>query len=141
MKKLSLLNHVYQNTQMGIESLPLLKSKSQDNTFQRAIDHQYREYKQLNQRAQNLMKKKHITPKDVPSMAKMSATVMTNMKTLMDRSTSHLAEMVIQGNTMGVTQITRALHETKAPDAEVKALAHQLQKTTETNVKELQKFL
>ena len=62
---------------MGIESLPLLKSKSQDNTFQRAIDHQYREYKQLNQRAQNLMKKKHITPKDVPSMAKMSATVMT----------------------------------------------------------------
>lgn len=141
MKRLSLLNHVYQNTQMGIESLPLLKSKSQDQTFQRAIEHQYQEYKQLNQRAQNLMKKKHISPKDVTPMAKMSATVMTNMKTLMDRSTSHLAEMVIQGNTMGVTQITRALHETKAPDSEVKALAHQLLKTTESNVKALQKFL
>ncbi|WP_434310026.1 hypothetical protein [Hominifimenecus sp. rT4P-3] len=141
MKKLSLLNHVYQNTQMGLESLPLLKSKSQDTTFQKAIDHQYREYKQINQRAQNLMKKKHITPKDVRPTAKMSATVMTNMKTLMDRSTSHLAEMVIQGNTMGVTQITRALHETKAPDAEVKALAQQLLKTTDNNLQALRKFL
>lgn len=141
MKKLSLLNHVYQNTQMGLESLPLLKSKSQDTTFQKAIDQQYREYKQINLRAQNLMKKKHITPKDVGPTAKMSATVMTNMKTLMDRSTSHLAEMVIQGNTMGVTQITRALHETKAPDAEVKALAQQLLKTTDNNVQALRKFL
>ena len=141
MKKFSLLNHVYQNTQMGVESLPLLASKSQDTPFRQAVDRQWREYRKLNRQAQELMQKHHIPAREVSSAAKMSATVMTNMKTLMDRSTSHLAEMVIQGNTMGVTQITRALHQDRDADPESRALAERLLATTDQNLQELRKFL
>ncbi len=141
MKKLSLLNHVYQNTQMGVESLPLLAAKSQDCTFRQAVGRQWKEYRELNRQAEELLRKKQIPVRDVGNAAKMSATVMTNMRTLMDRTTSHLAEMAIQGNTMGVTQITRALHEDRDSDPESRALAERLLQATDRNLQDLRKFL
>ena len=141
MRKLSLLNHVYQNTQMGVESLPLLASKSQDSAFRQAVGRQWQEYRTLNQEAEALLRQRRLPARDVGNAAKMSATVMTNMKTLLDRSTSRLAEMAIQGNTMGVTQITRALREAPDADPESRALARRLLQTTDRNLLALRKFL
>ena len=141
MKKLSLLNHVYQNTQMGVESLPLLAAKSRDNTFRQEVGRQWREYRDLNRQAEALLRQKQMPIQEVGPAARRSAAAMTNMKTLLDRSTSRLAEMVIQGNTMGATQITRALHQNRDSDPESRALAEKLLQAADHNLLAMRKFL
>ena len=127
-----LLNRIHKNTQMGLETLP---------TFRDTIRKQITEYRDLNRKAERLMRDSGFEVQSVSPMAKMSATVMTNVKTLMDTSTSHLAEIVIQGSNMGVTQITRAMHRSRPGDASVRALADQLLRAEEKNIKTLREFL
>jgi len=38
------------------------------------------------------------------------------MNTLIDSTDSHIAQMVIQGSTMGVTQMTKLLHSSEGAD-------------------------
>ena len=136
-----LLNRIHKNTQMGLETLPLLSMRAEDTTFRDTIRKQITEYRDLNRKAERLMRDSGFEVQSVSPMAKMSATVMTNVKTLMDTSTSHLAEIVIQGSNMGVTQITRAMHRSRPGDASVRALADQLLRADEKNIKTLREFL
>ena len=126
---------------MGLETLPLLASKSRDTRFRNTLREQYQNYYSLNQKAEAMMKRRGMKIKDVSDMAKMSATAMTNMKTLMDRSTSRLAEMAIQGSNMGVTKITKALHETRTTEHEAIELADQVLKAEMKNLAALREFL
>ena len=136
-----LLNRIHKNTQMGLETLQLLSMRAEDTTFRDTIRKQITEYRDLNRKAERLMRDSGFEVQSVSPMAKMSATVMTNVKTLMDTSTSHLAEIVIQGSNMGVTQITRAMHRSRPGDASVRALADQLLRAEEKNIKTLREFL
>ena len=129
-----LLNRIHKNTQMGLETLPLLSMRAEDTTFRDTIRKQITEYRDLNRKAERLMRDSGFEVQSVSPMAKMSATVMTNVKTLMDTSTSHLAEIVIQGSNMGV-------HRSRPGDASVRALADQLLRAEEKNIKALREFL
>ena len=74
-------------------------------------------------------------------MAKTMSAMMTGMKTMEDRSTSHMAEMMVEGNTMGITKITKRLHEYDGGDQAVKELAEDLLKTEENNTEQMKRFL
>jgi len=136
-----LLEQVYRNTQMGIEALPLLASKAQDASLKGVLHEQWKDYKQLNKKAAQMMRSQGMAVKDLSEASKMSSTAMTNMKTLMDRSASHLAEMAIDGSNTGITKITKALHDSRQSDKKAISLAEDLLKTEERNLKELREFL
>lgn len=137
----NLLNRIHKNTQMGLETLPLLSLRTADTVFRDTLRNQITEYRDLNRKAERLMREAGYEVHEITPAAKLSATVMTNMKTLMNTSTSHLAEMAIQGSNMGVTQITRAIHRNRPGNASVRALADQLLRTEEKNMKTLREFL
>ena len=67
--------------------------------------------------------------------------MMIRAKTLTDRSPSRIAEMMIQGSTMGTIQMTRRLHSCEAADAEALLLAHKLLRTEENNIEQMKEFL
>ena len=136
-----LLNRIHRNTQMGLETLPLLASKAEDTQFKNTLREQWKDYQALNTEAETLMRKRGIKIRGVNEMARMSAVTMTNMKTLMDRSTSKLAEMAIQGSNMGVTKITKALHETRTTEHEAIDLANRVLKVEMKNLAELREYL
>lgn len=136
-----LLNRIHRNTQMGLETLPLLASKAQDTNFKNTLKEQWKDYHELNRQAEELMKKRGIKVRGVNEMTRMSAVTMTNMKTLMDRSTSRLAEMAIQGSNMGVTKITKALHETRTTEHEAIGLAEKVLKAEMKNLAALREYL
>ena len=137
----NLLDRIYRNTQMGIETLPLLASKAQDTSLKGVLHEQWTDYKQLNRKAAQMMRSQGMAVRDISEATRMSSTAMTNMKTLMDRSTSHLAEMAIEGSNMGITKITKAIHDSCHSDKKAISLAEDLLKTEERNLKELREFL
>ena len=73
-------------------------------------------------------------------MVKASSEMMSAMKTMADHSTSKIAEMMIQGNTMGMTKSLKHLHDYHGKDERVRDLANKL-KTEEANIQQMKKFL
>lgn len=59
---------------------------------------------------------------------------MINLNTLTDKSTSHIAEMIIQGATMGVIDITKRIKEYSEVDEEILELANDLLKFEQRNI-------
>ena len=68
-------------------------------------------------------------PKGLNPMVKASSEMMSAMKTMADHSTSKIAEMMIQGNTMGMTKSLKHLHDYHGKDERVRDLANKLRKT------------
>ncbi len=60
---------------------------------------------------------------------------------MQDMQTSKLAEMLIQGSTMGVTGLTRQIRDYDGEDTEVLDFAKKQLKREEKNIDELKKFL
>lgn len=74
-------------------------------------------------------------------MARLSSEVMSTAKTLADPSASNIAEMVIQGNNMGITKSLKHLNDYAGNDPEVRNLAEKLLETEQANVEQMKPFL
>ena len=63
------------------------------------------------------------------------------LRTLPSFLTSKIAEMMIQGNTMGLTKGLRNLHSYHGKDVRVRELAHKLLATEEANIVQMKPYL
>lgn len=79
--------------------------------------------------------------KGLSTFEKLRTYLMINMQTMVDKSRSHMAEMLIQGSTMGINDAIKKLKE--YPDAEPKIgkLMGDLQKFEEKSLEKLKGFL
>ncbi len=136
-----LLNYIYQNSQMGTNTIEQLLGIVKDQDFKKQLDTQLKEYRDINDSAKNLLEKKGCNEKGVGALNEMTTYMMINIKTLTDKSTSHVAEMMIQGSTMGIIQATKNMKKFKGEDKEAVALMEKLLKTEENNFQQLKKYL
>jgi uncharacterized protein (DUF305 family) len=60
---------------------------------------------------------------------------------MMDHSATKIAEMMIQGSTMGVTKSLRTIRDCQLQDERVRDLANKLLKTEQANIEEMKQFL
>jgi len=58
-----------------------------------------------------------------------------------DNSKTHLASMLIDGYNMGITSVQKCINEMKRDNVEVPALAGDLMKTYDKNIKALREYL
>ena len=67
---------------------------------------------------------------------------MVNLQTMADDSVSHIAKMLIQGSSMGITEAVKKLHQYENDvEKDIKRLMEGLQKFEEENVEKLKEFL
>lgn len=138
---MALLNFVYQNAEMGKETIPKLAKMVENTDLRRVMESQLSEYQTIYNTAEEKIKKSNQEARGVGTMEKISAYTMLNLNTLLDKSSSHIAEMMMQGSNMGIIDITKKLKE--CPDAEPDTirLAQKLLKTEEHNLEEVKEFL
>lgn len=136
-----MLNYIYQNSQMGVNTIEQLVKISEDDEFKGYLTSQLREYKEINNKAMDIIKSMGFEEKGVGTFGEISTYMMINIKTLMDKSSSHIAEMMINGSTMGIIQATRSLKKYKDADKKIIALMEKLIETEENNFQQLKKFL
>ena len=76
-------------------------------------------------------------------MTKFWASVGIAMNTMIDASSSHLAEMVIEGSTMGITDTTKVINEYENdPECrEAVELARKIVKFEQDNIEIMKKYL
>lgn len=140
-----MLEKLYKNVKMGADSIVALlpKIKSEDTAFKSDLTVQHSCYEDFATRINDILSKAGEEAKEDSMMTKMSAKMGTTMNTLMDDSVSHIADMIIQGSTMGVTDTIKLLREyenTSASEASL-ALAREIVKFEEENIERMKSYL
>lgn len=136
-----MLNYIYQNSQMGIETIGQLAEITPDKEFKEHLHSQLEEYRYINNRAKEKLAQNGCEEKDISSLVKISAYLSIGMKTLIDRSTSHIAGMLMQGSVMGVVDVTRNIGKYSEACGGILELADRLLRFEECNINTLKKFL
>ena len=134
----TLLNDVFQNAQMGVDSTQRLIELVEDKPFQSVLIAQRNRYQDVYDRTLQLSDQEL---KGKKTLQKLSSTMMINLQTIKDKTPSHLAGMMIQGNTMGVIDMTKSLRENQAADPPVLALAQDLLSMQKVNIEEMKPYL
>lgn len=138
---IELLNYIHQNSEMGQNTLNQLIGIVEDNSFKEVLQSQFNEYKKIFDLSEEKIKEQNKEAKEINTFSKISTYMMINLKTLTNKSPSHISEMLIQGSTMGIIDITKKINEYNSADKEILDLADNLLKFEQNNIEELKKFL
>ena len=137
-----MLNFIYQNSQMGVETVNQLIPMIDNEAFKKRLEAQLKEYEQIHEEAKKLLNRHGYDEKGIGALEKIMAYLMIDMKTLMDKSSSHIAEMLIQGSNMGIIDAVKRINQyEKEAEKEVTALMKRLLKFEENNVERLKEAL
>ena len=139
----TMLDAMYKNVKMGADSIIDILDKAKDKPFREELTAQIERYEEYASKIGKMICDDGNTPKEENLMAKMSAKVGMAMNTMTDSSTSHLAQMVIEGATMGTTELTRLIREhenTNCSESTLK-LARDVVKFEEATIETMKKFL
>ena len=138
---LNLLEAVVQNTEMGKNTLEQIVPMTDDTQFKAELLRQRNLYHQLNQEAHTAMEACGGTAQGQSAMAKFNTNMGISMKTLTDKSTRNLAEMLSEGSSQGVMDCIKSQKD--YPDAAPgsKRLMQKVQDFEEDNRIRLERFL
>ena len=138
---LSLLEAVVQNTEMGKNTLEQIVPMTEDARFKAELLRQQNIYRQLNQEAHTAIAACGGTAQGQSAMAKFNTKMGVAMKTITDKSTRNLAEMLSEGSSQGVMDCVKSQKD--YPDAAPgsKRLMQKLQDFEEDNRIKLEQFL
>lgn len=136
-----LLNYVYQNSQMGTDTIKQLLDINEDAEFKSQLQSQYNEYKEIHEAARNMLDENGYDEKGIGAFEKMRTYLMINVQTLTDKSSSHIAEMMIIGSNMGVIDAIKNTRKYKDAEHDILSLMERLKAFEENNVTSLKAFL
>ena len=138
---------IYKNMKMGESSVLDLLPKVKNEQLREEMILHMEGYQRFSDRAKGMLNAEHREAKDAGIIAKVSAKMGTAMNTMMDSTASHIAEMMIEGSTMGITDHTRILHEltrgeSKDPNRDgVLGLTKDILSFEEAQIEKMKRFL
>lgn len=138
---IELLNQIHQNADMGRDSVRHVIQLSNDSQFLHVLNSQLDEYEEAYDESGEMLRAQGIQAEDASPMAKAMSRVTSTIKSLVNPTTSKLAEMMIQGNTLGVTELKKQLNAYHGSNPTVVSLAQRQLKTEEKNIEEMKKYL
>jgi hypothetical protein len=137
-----LLNFIYQNSQMGVQTISQLLDIADDQDFKKYLNAQLNGYDEIHTQARELLNQNGYDEKGLSAFEKVRTYLMINMETLINKTTSHIAEMLLLGSNMGVIDAIKNLKKYKGEaEADIIQLMEQLLAFEENNAKELKLFL
>ena len=141
-KNLKILKEIHKATKMGMDSISFVAEKLDDNKLKDNLSFQYTQYGQVMDRVNKLYENYGEIPEDKNVMNTIMGWTGVQMNTMADKSSSHIAEIMIEGTTMGIIE-GRKLMNNDADQAskDVKDLLNNFVTFQENNVEQLKKFL
>ena len=139
--EVNVLDELSKGACMGRDAIHFIMDKVEDENLKKELDRQYREYKEISEEIGKIYPE---YSEDEPHKTSTINKVMTwygiEMKTLMDSSTSKIAELLMQGTNMGIIEGRRLLND-KETNEEINKLVEKYVQVQETAVEKLKPFL
>lgn len=135
-----LLQYVYKTADMGVEGIASVLDYADNPELKKVLRDQMSEYVRYKDQAGKMLAERQAELTGANPIAKISSSAMAAGKLMMDHSASKIAEMTIQGNSMGVSKTIKHLHDYPEHD-EARKLTEQLLATEKANIEQLKPFL
>lgn len=138
-----LLDDLYKNLKMGSASTTDILGRVKDADLRKEMTNIIDGCEGLASRVSKLMIQSGITPREESMLTKAGAKLGMVMNTATDTTSEHLAEMMIKGMTMGVTELYRDIGEAEEVgiSGEVLTLAREALEFEEKSVEKLKIYL
>ena len=139
-----ILEYIYQTSNMGMESTKdLINSlKGKDNKIKKIVEEIEKNYEKYARETEKLLNKKDLKAKPIGMMAKAMSKMSINKEIISDNSDSNIADMLIQGLTMGNLELTKHIDNyEKTADKKTINLAKSLRKFGEEYIEKLKVYL
>lgn len=106
-----LLDEAYKNVRMASFAIDCIIDRITEKELEDLLRKQNMFYLDMTKNLENLSKELKHEPKDINIFLKGSSFASIKMKTMMNNESSKLAEMLVQGTTMGITDTLKAKSE------------------------------
>lgn len=136
-----LLNFIYQNAQMGTDTIKQIIDIIKDDDFSKHLGTQYDEYKEILNEARSLLNQHGYDEKGISTLEKIRTYLSINIQTLTDKTSTHISEMLIIGSNMGVINAVRNLKKYPNADTHIRNLMERLLGSEENNIQQLKSFI
>lgn len=135
-----LYQEVYKGCKMGGESIVNLLPKVTDDRLRSELTAQLERYEEFASRAREQLFDMDKSPKEENVFTKLSAKMGVMMNTMIDATSSHIAQMIIEGCSMGITELIKAIHAHDESD-EAEKLAREVISFEESCTENMKKYL
>ena len=140
-KDINVLDELNKGACMGRDAIHFIMDKVKDDGLKQELNRQYAKYKEINERICKLYPEYNEgEPHKTGTMNKIMTWYGIEMKTLIDDSTSKIAELLMQGTNMGIIEGRRLLND-KNMDSEVHKIVQEYVTMQEDAIEKLKQFL
>ena len=140
-KNLKILKEIHKATKMGMNSISFVAEKLDNNELKDNLSFQYTQYGQVMDRVNKLYENYGEIPEDKNVMNTIMGWTGVQMNTMTDKTPSHIAEIMIEGTTMGIIEGRRLLNNNPSMDTDVKQILNDFVVMQEDSVETLKKYL
>lgn len=140
-QEVTVYREIQRNTEMAMKAIDSILDKVYDDQLAMQISRQNLKYSELHNEAL----KQLVTAKAEPYRSNYISDIMLKMgihsNTLLNTSTSHIAELMIKGSNNGVLEMEKVLNQNEEAGEKSVALAKQLLDFEAKNIDHLKKYL
>lgn len=138
---LDLLEKTYQNAKIGITAIEEVIDKASNTDLIRDLNSQMKDYSEIANKAREELLKNGAGVKEKPiyDRAMMKGNIKMNL--WMEPTDSRIADMVIKGSTMGMTQMSKLINDKGDADGTSVQIAKEFVKKEEANIQTMKAYL
>ncbi len=138
---LAIYRGIQKNTEMAMKAIDTISDKVHDAELSRQIARQGMKYTELRNRAIGKMIEEKAEPYHGNQFQDLMLKMGINSNTMLNTSTSHIAELMIQGSNRGLTDMYKTLNHNKEADKQSVEMAKELMDFEEKNITRLRTYL
>lgn len=138
-----LATELYKNITMGSDAIVHLLPKVEDNEIKTSMTAAMCYYEKAAGKVKEFLSTHGAKAKEEPLMTRMASRMGIAMNTAMDATSSHVAQMLIEGSTMAITEATRLCHRFEGQKGceEMLTVARELAEFEQSHIEKLKAFL
>ena len=137
----NILDEIHIGAQMGMNSIAFISEKVGDANFKDNLTYQYNQYNDIANQVNTIYQRYGDIPDDLNIINDTMTWAGIQMNTIRDKSNSHIADMLIQGTTMGIIKGRQLLNGNPNADKEIVDILDNFVKIQENSVEKLKTFL
>ncbi|MBR6769810.1 MAG: hypothetical protein IKM28_00935 [Lachnospiraceae bacterium] len=135
------LKDIQRNTEMAMQVIDTINDKVYDDDLAVQLSKQSLKYSEIHNRALDKILEGKVEPYHPNHFNRMMLVGGIHANTLLDTSTSHLAELLIQGSGRGITDMCKTINHHQKADSATLEIARELIAFEEKNIERYKKYL
>ena len=138
---IAILKSVQRNTEMAMKAIDAIEPKVHEKELALLLAKTTQKYSNLHQKVVDSLVEAKVQPEKPSAIENMMLVGGINANTLLNTSTSHIAELMIKGSNMGITDLNKTLNHHPSGQKCSMELAEELMSMEQHNLNEYKKYL